>query len=165
MDNDNQTIHYHFKINNAENGYWAECIELPGCLTQADTMEELWNNMRETLNTFIKESSDSMFLASLPKDDIFLDHSTVSVPLDPDIAKQFYQRRKQLNSNTQIPTELTVFVKDSERSYKHKFLIYEKYFLEPHDPIMQRCIQEALMSFGHTCDDISIKIKATLKVQ
>ena len=38
---------YHFEFFEEENGYWANCIELKGCITQADTFQELEENMKE----------------------------------------------------------------------------------------------------------------------
>ena len=33
---------YHFKIHKEKGGFWAECLELVGCSTQADTKDELF---------------------------------------------------------------------------------------------------------------------------
>ena len=44
-------MEYHFKIHKEKNGYWAECIELSGCNTQGDTLEEhvsVWVEQSET---------------------------------------------------------------------------------------------------------------------
>jgi predicted RNase H-like HicB family nuclease len=43
-------MHYHFKIHKENNGYWAECCELEGCVTQGDTLEELYKFCDEALN-------------------------------------------------------------------------------------------------------------------
>ncbi len=32
-----------------ESGYWAEVPEIPGCLTQGETLEELHANLREAI--------------------------------------------------------------------------------------------------------------------
>jgi antitoxin HicB len=48
-------------------GYWTECIELDGCLTQADTLTELQENMEESLNLFLDEPVDSKSLFPLPR--------------------------------------------------------------------------------------------------
>jgi len=40
---------YHFKIQKESNGYWAECLELKGCQTEADTLSELQSNNRKIL--------------------------------------------------------------------------------------------------------------------
>nr|WP_066349363.1 type II toxin-antitoxin system HicB family antitoxin [Geminocystis sp. NIES-3708] len=35
-------------------GYLAEVPSLPGCLTEADTMEELENNLREAIELYLR---------------------------------------------------------------------------------------------------------------
>ena len=37
-----------------KDGYWAEVPSLPGCYTQADTMEELIPNIREAVVGYLK---------------------------------------------------------------------------------------------------------------
>lgn len=89
---------YHFKIHKEEKGFWAECIELSGCFTQADSMDELRKNMQEALNLYIEEPEDSKKLAALPDDSISASRSIVEVQLDPSIAFTFmvrYNRIKQ----------------------------------------------------------------------
>ena len=42
--------HYIFLAHKAdEGGYWAECLELPGCVAQGETLEELKRNIREAV--------------------------------------------------------------------------------------------------------------------
>ena len=37
-----------------ENGYWvAECPSLPGCISQADTKQEVVSNIREAIDGYI----------------------------------------------------------------------------------------------------------------
>ena len=36
-----------------EGGYWAEVPSLPGCLTQAETMDELKANLREAIELWL----------------------------------------------------------------------------------------------------------------
>ena len=63
---------YHFKVHKEGNGYWAECIELEGCLTQTErdpkggSIEELHYNMREALNLYLSESPDSDLIFPRP---------------------------------------------------------------------------------------------------
>ena len=40
---------YHFKIHTEDSGFWAECLELDGCSTEGDTLEELAANAEEAL--------------------------------------------------------------------------------------------------------------------
>jgi predicted RNase H-like HicB family nuclease len=49
---------YHFKIHSESAGYWAQCVELEGCQTQADSREELMENIQEVLKLFVLESID-----------------------------------------------------------------------------------------------------------
>jgi predicted RNase H-like HicB family nuclease/DNA-binding XRE family transcriptional regulator len=89
---------YHFKVHKEGEGFWAECLELPGCVTQGDTIEELKYNMCEALNLFIEEPEDSKQLMPFPDDSIRLTRNIVEVPLDPQIAFAFmvrYCRLKQ----------------------------------------------------------------------
>ena len=56
---------YHFKVHKEGNGYWAECVELLGCITEADSIDELQKNMEEALNLYIEEPENSKELAAL----------------------------------------------------------------------------------------------------
>jgi predicted RNase H-like HicB family nuclease len=38
-------------------GYWAEVPELPGCYTQADTLDELLGNLREAVSLYSTDTS------------------------------------------------------------------------------------------------------------
>ena len=63
---------YHFKIHKEKEGFWAECIELPGCVTEGNSKEELMDNMQDALNIYLEEPEDSQYLAPLPKKSIEL---------------------------------------------------------------------------------------------
>jgi len=54
--------------------------------------------------------------------------------------------------------ELTVILKDSHRSYRQKFLIYEDYAVSENDPVIQKCIEEAKKNFEGEPENIQIKI-------
>lgn len=91
-------MRYHFKVHKEKAGFWAECIELPGCVTQADTKEELDLNMQEALNLYLEEVEDYEYLAPLPKASIKEGRNVIEVPVDPSVALAFsirYQRIKQ----------------------------------------------------------------------
>ena len=91
-------MRYHFKIHKEGNGFWAECIEIPGCLTEGDSKEELFENMKESLNIYLEEPEDSQYLAPLPKMSIELSHNVVEVPVDPSIALAFYIRQQRIKN-------------------------------------------------------------------
>lgn len=54
--------------------------------------------------------------------------------------------------------ELTVILKDSDRTYRQKFVIYEDYTASENDPIIDSCIQEAKKSFEGDAETIQVKI-------
>jgi len=57
---------YHFLIHKEGRGYWGECIELPGCSTQGDSMAELEKNMAEALNLYLDEEGGTGVEFRLP---------------------------------------------------------------------------------------------------
>jgi hypothetical protein len=57
-----------------------------------------------------------------------------------------------------MPSELTVIVKNSERSLRTKHLCYESYSVNENDPFISKCVKEAVSDFGDTLDSIEIKI-------
>jgi antitoxin HicB len=83
---------YHFKVHKEGDGFWAQCIELDGCVTEADSMNELQKNMQEALNLYVEEPEDAKELASLPDDSINATRNIVEVALDPQVAFAFMVR-------------------------------------------------------------------------
>ena len=97
---------YHFKVHKEGKGFWAQCIELAGCITEADSMEELHKNMQEALNLYVEEPEDSKELAILPDESIQVSRNIVEVALDPQIAFAFmvrYYRIKHGLHNNKLP--------------------------------------------------------------
>ncbi|OHD67385.1 MAG: hypothetical protein A2W19_00270 [Spirochaetes bacterium RBG_16_49_21] len=76
---------YHFKIHKEPNGYWAESIELKGCVTQADSLEQLYLNMEEALNLYLNEPENSKVTFPLPQRNI-IGKNIVKISVDPKIA-------------------------------------------------------------------------------
>jgi hypothetical protein len=60
-------------------------------------------------------------------------------------------------------SELTVVLKDADRTYRQKFLIYEDYSMSLTDPLIHMCINEAKKNFEGEPE--SIQIKAHLEIQ
>ena len=75
---------YHFKVHSEDNGYWAECLELEGCSTEGDTMEELRQNAEEALNLYLEEPEDSTAIPPLPQSHTGAEIMEVTV--DPELA-------------------------------------------------------------------------------
>ncbi|MGA8165375.1 MAG: type II toxin-antitoxin system HicB family antitoxin [Waddliaceae bacterium] len=89
-------MRYHFKVHKEKGSFWAECLELPGCVTQGDTKEELNANMQEALNLYLEESENFEYLAPLPKTSIKTGRSIVEVPVDPSVAFAFSIRQQRI---------------------------------------------------------------------
>lgn len=54
--------------------------------------------------------------------------------------------------------QLTVILKDEERTYRQKFLIYDAYTLCDHDPMILACIEQAKTNFQGEPNSVQIKI-------
>lgn len=55
-------------------------------------------------------------------------------------------------------SEITVILKDSDRTYKQKFLLYEIYTVDIEDSIICNCIEAAKKNFNGEPEDIKVKI-------
>jgi len=92
-------LYYHFKIHNDNDGLWAECIELEGCATQADNINELKQNMEEALNLYLDEPNDSKAVFPFPDDSIKESDKIVKIKVNPGIAFAGYLRALRINHN------------------------------------------------------------------
>ena len=43
-----------------EGGYWGEVLEIPGCVSQGETMEEFKHNIREALDAVERSLMESL---------------------------------------------------------------------------------------------------------
>lgn len=85
---------YHFLVHRQKNGYWAECVELAGCVTQGDTPEELRRSAREALNLYLDEPQNSQVTFPLPRRTTGT--KAMDVPVDPGIALSVLLRNYRL---------------------------------------------------------------------
>ncbi len=91
-------MYYHFKILNEENGFWADCIELKGCRTQGESLDELNQNMEEALNLYLDEPAHSNLIFPKPQKSI-PGKNIVKVKVDSKIAFATLLRQARLNKN------------------------------------------------------------------
>lgn len=60
--------------------------------------------------------------------------------------------------------ELTITLKDEERNYKQKFLIYDSVTLgDEYDPILKECVDEAIQNFQGEAEDIVVRAMMVIK--
>lgn len=76
---------YHFRVHKEDGGFWAECIELDGCVTQADTLDDLKVVTKDALNIYLDEPADSKLYFPLPKTNV-RGSDVIEVEADPEIA-------------------------------------------------------------------------------
>ncbi|MEN0058554.1 MAG: type II toxin-antitoxin system HicB family antitoxin [Bdellovibrio sp.] len=100
-------MQYHFKIHKESDGYWAECVELDGCFTQADTREELNKAMHEALNLHLSETPSSKTVFPLPEKQA--GRNIVAVDVEPNIALALSVRQIRLNKRLN-QTEMMKFL-------------------------------------------------------
>jgi len=92
-------MEYHFKIYKEKDGYWAECLELEGCSTQADTKEELYANMKESLNLYLDEPEDSNIDFPLPTTKLKKQANIEQVQVDSKIAFAILLKKARREQN------------------------------------------------------------------
>jgi len=99
-------MEYHFKIHKEKAGFSAECLELRGCRTEGDTMEELVQNMEEALNLFLAEQDNSTLIFPSPKPITGKNIVPVSVDAGVAFAMNLRQARLKLNKTQNQMMEL-----------------------------------------------------------
>jgi antitoxin HicB len=88
---------YHFRIHD-EDGPWAECIELEGCVTQGQDRVELEKNMHEALNLYLEEPQSSTVVFPSPASEPS-GADVVAVEVDPSVAFSLQLRQLRLCHN------------------------------------------------------------------
>lgn len=95
-------MNYHFKVHRDEKLFWAECVELEGCLTQAKTEKALQKRMKEALNIYLNEPTESNMVFPLPKDNV-KGRGIVKVPVESEIAfavlLRHFRKKHKLSQN------------------------------------------------------------------
>ena len=109
---------YHFKVTKESQGYSAECIELAGCVTQAESRDELLKNMSEALNLYLDEPADSKTTFPLPKKKLHGKNIT-PVRVQTRVAFAFALRRSRLKLKlTQREAAARIGIKGSLNNYQ-----------------------------------------------
>ena len=89
---------YHFRIHLDPDGLWAECVELPGCRTEAESEEALRGACKEALNLYLEEPSDSKLVFPLPEERLDRDPALWEVAVEPEIAFAVLLRHYRSNA-------------------------------------------------------------------
>ena len=58
--------YYNILVHKAEEGgYWAEVPDLPGCFTEADTLDELYSNAKEAIALYLEDNPNIVQRSSI----------------------------------------------------------------------------------------------------
>lgn len=71
---------YRVEVIKNEDGYFAWVPELPGCMTWADRIEEIWPLIEDAKETWIEDALASGDTVPLPKSPADPDEATIHVP-------------------------------------------------------------------------------------
>lgn len=74
----------------------------------------------------------------------------------------FAKDLKMQDKSSQSCSEITVTIKDEEKTLKTKFLVYDKYEVNDNDPIIKDCVARTLKDFGS--DPTKIKVRINLEI-
>jgi antitoxin HicB len=88
-------VKYHFKIHKERPGFWAECVELKGCLTQGENREHLRLMMEDALSAYLDEPENSKHIFPMP-DPALKGRNIVTVSVDPKVAMAMVIRQSRL---------------------------------------------------------------------
>ena len=91
-------MRYHFKIHQEKKGFWAECIELRGCITQADTKKDLLENAAEALNLYLDEPETSKVIFPEPSEP-GKRKNIIEIAVDPKIAFAMVLRQERVKNH------------------------------------------------------------------
>lgn len=73
------------------------------------------------------------------------------------------EEQKKVDKLGRTHIEITVVLKNSEQTYRHKFSIYDDVLMSPQAALISDLIEQATQAFRAEVDDIVIK--ATMVVQ
>lgn len=91
------SMKYHFKVHKEkQGGYWADGIELEGCRSEGDTLEELKENLKEALDLFLSEPPHSKMIFPKPKN-LKPKRGILAVEVSPKIAFAVTLKNLRLN--------------------------------------------------------------------
>lgn len=58
--------------------------------------------------------------------------------------------------------EVTIILKNEERSYREKFLVYDDFQMDAEHPVLRECLDKARANFVCEPDDIAIKVSMVI---
>lgn len=62
-----------------------------------------------------------------------------------------------------MTVEVTIILKDSEKTMRHKFLEYQEIIMSPDCPLIKNMIEESKKSFVGEPEDVIVRASMTIK--
>jgi hypothetical protein len=62
-----------------------------------------------------------------------------------------------------MSSELTIIIKDDEKTLRTKTLIYDEYAVSENDPLISKLVETAKRNFDGTPTDIIVRIQLTIQ--
>lgn len=91
-------MEYHFELYKEDNGgYWAECIELSGCLSDGDSLDELIPRLEDALNLYLNEPTGSNMIFPLPDKKLDSNSELLRIPVSAGIAFAMLVRQYRIS--------------------------------------------------------------------
>ncbi|MDR3284362.1 MAG: type II toxin-antitoxin system HicB family antitoxin [Treponema sp.] len=90
---------YHFKLHKEETGYWAECCELEGCMTEGDSLEKVIAACEEALSVYLYEPEEPGRVLPLPESAYDSQRDVIKIKVEPETAFAILLRNFRLESN------------------------------------------------------------------
>jgi antitoxin HicB len=91
-------MQYHFKVRPEKKGFWAECVELKGCVTQGDSKKSLLENALEALNLYLDEPENSKVIFPEPRA-LIRGKDVIRVGVNPKIAFAMILRQERVRNH------------------------------------------------------------------
>ncbi|MDA3941409.1 MAG: type II toxin-antitoxin system HicB family antitoxin [Spirochaetia bacterium] len=88
---------YHFKVQAEDKGFSAICMELPECLSEGNTMDELRANLKEALDLTLDEPAGSNYTFPLPDPTLEGADEVISISVDPQLAFALFVRQYRVS--------------------------------------------------------------------
>ncbi|MDR1964454.1 MAG: type II toxin-antitoxin system HicB family antitoxin [Planctomycetaceae bacterium] len=97
-------MNYHFLLHKEPIGYWAECCELEGCVTEGDSLEEVYAACKEALDVYLYQPEGSERMIPLPDETLDGKKNIITVGTDPQMTTALLLQTMTLNSKPiQVP--------------------------------------------------------------
>ncbi len=79
-------MEYHFRVHEEKKSFWAECVELEGCYTEADNLHDLEEFAKEALDLYLTEPAASKNVHPLNDLSLDQDQDLLRVEVSPELA-------------------------------------------------------------------------------